>query len=313
MSNKEIYRKLCKQQPEIPVFVKDWYLDAVCENGVWDVAIVRKGEQIQAFLPYFLKKKGPFSYITMPLFVKWMGPYFLNKPKTLQEEHQLVETLIKQLPTIDGIKQNFHYQITNWLPFYWRDYQQNTYYTYQLYLDNLDEVYERCNRNIRRNIKKAENNLRIVHDLSIETFYQYNKMSFDRQGLKMPYSFAQFYKHDKALAKHNARQVFFAVDEQDKIHSVAYLIWDGRSSYYHLSGDDPNLRQSGAGIFLIWKAIQYTKEVLSLNLFDFEGSMIKSVEQIRRQFGAQQRPYFYVWKYHSKWYKLLDSIKKTPS
>jgi hypothetical protein len=135
-------------------------------------------------------------------------------------------------------------------------------------------------------------------------------MSFDRQGLPMPYSGAQFARHDAALAANGARQLFFAVDAQERIHSAAYLIWDKQAAYYHLSGDDPALRESGAGILLIWEAIRYASEVLGLACFDFEGSMLPAVERIRVQFGAVQTPYFFVWKYGSRTFELLEKLKR---
>ena len=125
----------------------------------------------------------------------------------------------------------------------------------------------------------------------------------------MPYSWAQFARHDAALAAHGARQLFFAVDAQHRIHSAAYLIWDQQAAYYHLAGDDPALRESGAGILLVWAAICYASEVLGLACFDFEGSMLPAVERIRVQFGAEQTPYSFVWKYNSRLFELLEKVK----
>ncbi|NJK84400.1 MAG: GNAT family N-acetyltransferase [Saprospiraceae bacterium] len=201
--------------------------------------------------------------------------------------------------------------VLNWLPFYWRGFQQTTFYTYRLNnLQDLDRVFAGCNRNIKRNIKKAETQLTVLEDLDPATFYALNQKSFDRQQIAMPYSLAQFLKHDAALAAHQARKIWYAVDEAQQIHAVAYLIWDKQSSYYHLSGDDTELRSSGAGILLIWKAIQYTANQLQLHTFDFEGSMIPAIEKIRLQFGAIQVPYFFIWKYYTTRYQWLDAIKK---
>lgn len=307
--NKERYIAFCEQHPaRIPIFAQAWYLDAVCFDGTWDVAIVEENGEIQAVLPYFLKQKFGFYYITMPLFTKHLGPFFA-KDYNLTEQHHILDQLIKQLPKVHAFYQNFHPDITNWLPFYWAGYQQTTRYTYQIRLDDVNKVFENINRNMRRNIKKAQSQLIITHDGSPETFYDINRLSFERQGLNMPYTLEQFLKHDAALAKHNARQIFFAKDESGRKHSAAYLIWDAKSSYYHLSGDDPELRNSGAGILLVWEAIRFTKETLGLEIFDFEGSMMQSVETIRRQFGAVQVPYFYIWKYHSRLFKWLQRVK----
>ena len=306
--HKSYYREFCQVAPDLPVFVQDWYLDAVCEGGEWDVALVRRGDQIVASMPYFLKRKAIFKYIAMPHFVKSMGPYVVPGLRVLKHEHELYQALLEQLPQVDCLKQDFHYRATNWLPFYWANYEATPRYTYVLDLDNLKTVFAGFNRNIRRNIKKAQAELKVIQGGSTEDFYRINKMSFERQNIATPYSYALFQKHDAALAAHDARQAFFAIDNQERIHSAAYLIWDKNSSYYHLSGDDPTLRNSGAGILLIWEAIQYTKNVLGLNTFDFEGSMMPNVERIRRQFGARQETYFRIWRYDSRLYKWLDTF-----
>ena len=305
------YRAFCRTAPDVPVFAQPWYLDACAEGGSWDVALAEDAGRVVAALPYFYKQKGPFRYATMPPFVKWLGPYLLPEFRgVLKKEHGLLEELLQQLPDFAAFKQNFYPTVTNWLPFYWQQFRQTTYYTYRLNgLHNLPEIEAGINRNIRRNIQKAGQQVRVVHNLSTEQFYQVNKLSFDRQGLAMPYSWAQFARHDAALAANGARQLFFAVDAQERIHSAAYLIWDQQAAYYHLSGDDPALRESGAGILLIWEAIKYASEVLGLACFDFEGSMLPAVERIRVQFGAVQVPYFFVWKYNSRVFELLEKLK----
>ncbi|MFC7669981.1 hypothetical protein ACFQT0_23400 [Hymenobacter humi] len=75
----------------------------------------------------------------------------------LKKEHALLEELIKQLPDFAAFKQNFYPTATNWLPFYWLNYRQTTYYTYRLNgLHQLSLIEDGLNRNIRRNIQKAQ-------------------------------------------------------------------------------------------------------------------------------------------------------------
>ena len=57
MNTKKKYRKFCKTQSSIPIFSKDWWLDAVCGEDNWDVVLVEKGEEISASMPYYLKRK----------------------------------------------------------------------------------------------------------------------------------------------------------------------------------------------------------------------------------------------------------------
>jgi hypothetical protein len=74
-------------------------------------------------------------------------------------------------------------------------------------------------------------------------------------------------------------------------------------------GEDPNLRKSGAGILLIYESIKFTKEVLGLNCYDFEGSMIESVEEVRRSCGGVQTPYFSVSKTNSRLLKCWQALE----
>ncbi|GAB3580021.1 GNAT family N-acetyltransferase [Hymenobacter daeguensis] len=311
MSAKARYHDFCRAAPDVPVFAQPWYLDACAEGGSWDVVLAEEKGRVVAALPYFYKQKGPFRYVTMPLFLKWLGPYVLPEFRgRLPKEHELLQLLLAQLPEFAAFKQNFYPTATNWLPFYWGKFRQTTFYTYRLHrLRRLAEVEAGLSTGIRRDIRLARQKVRVAHDLPLSTFYQVNQLSFTRQGLPAPYSEAQFRRLDAALVARQARQLFFAVDEQGRVHSVAYLIWDATTAYYLLAGDDPALRASGAGVLLAWECIRYASEVLRLDCFDFEGSMLPGVERIRVRFGAVQTPYFFVWKYNSRLFELLEKLK----
>ena len=311
MTNKEKYRKFCEREKGVPIFSQAWHLDVVTEDGEWDVVLVIKSGKVVASYPFFVKKNGPFTYITQPLYSKLMGPYITDEFNTSKHENSILKELIEQLPSVAAIEQNFHYSFTNWLPFYWAGFQQTTSYTYVLQgLSDLDKVYAQLDRHYRNKIiPRAQENLRITTDRSLEDFHRVFSLSFQRQNLPSPLSLTFLKKYDAVMAANNARKIFFAVDEQDQIHSVLYLAWDDRSSYYHLAGDDPTLRNSGSGIFLTWQAIKYTQEVLGLDVFDFEGSMIPGIEKVRRKFGAKQMPYFFVSKTNSKTFAFLRWVK----
>lgn len=301
------YRKFCAQTPDLPIFFQPWYLDAACQGGTWGAAMVVEQGQVVGIWTYFLKRKAGFAYLTMPPLVKFMGPWLPTLP-ALTEQHRIYQALLQQIPPVASSKQDCHYQLTNWLPFYWEKFRQSTKYSYHLDLSDLEQVQAQLNRNMRRNIAKAKEQVTVVQRNDPAAFYAINQLSFRRQGLPVPYSWEQFNQLDVALGAHQARQMFFAEDNQGRIHAAAYLIWDRQCSYYHLAGDDPALRQSGASILLIWAAIQYTQQTLVLRHFDFLGSMLAPIEAIRRQFGARQVPYFFLQRYSSVPYQILDRL-----
>lgn len=317
MTNKEKYRAFCKEEKDIPIFSKDWWLDSVCNNGNWDVAIVEQNNLIIASMPYYITKSKGFTKIDMPLLTQTMGVYIKYPQnqsyyKKLSFEKQLIEELLKQIPKIDAYKQRFSYQFTNWLPFYWKGYKQTTRYSYcieDLSKYNDDTFKSIFTSSYRNKLKKAEKILDIRKGLDIETFFTLNKKTFNRQGIDVPYSLEFLKNHDKHILENESREIFYAIDKESRIHSALYLTWDSNSSYVHLVGEDPNLRNSGAGILLVKEAILYTTQFLKLDVFDFEGSMLENVEQVRRSFGAKQKPYFEIMKTNSKLLKLINLFR----
>ncbi|MEI6409008.1 MAG: GNAT family N-acetyltransferase [Bacteroidota bacterium] len=307
---KTTYQQFCNAAPDLPVFMQPWYLDAVCKNGVWDVVLLEKGGRVISAWPLFLKKKLGRAHVSMPVLGRWMGPYLLPEFRRTSKESGLLEELLDQLPVLTAVDQDFNYTVENWLPFYWRGFRQTTRYSYYLNVNDLDAVWQGMAADYRnQKIPKAKAAVRIQSGGSTEEFYRIHNLSYARQGLKAPFSFEFFKGLDDALAAHQQRELFFAYDlESGQIAAVAYLIWDRSRAYLLMAGDDPAYRQTGASVLLNWELIRYTHETLHLPVFDFAGSMIKSVERVRRQFGAQQQAYFRIQKEWSalwKWGKLL--------
>ncbi len=308
---REEYRLFAAHTPDLPLFMQPWYLDLVCEGGAWDAALVQKDGKTVAVLPYFLKQKLAWKYVTMPQLCKQMGPFLLPEYRNLKWEMRLYQALIEQLPAdLAAFEQNFNYTVSNWLPFYWKGFKQTTLYSYVLPLEDSEElIFNQIEKNYRQKIRAAANKIQLRHDLPLQELHRMLGLSFERQQLGNPIGLGFLQRLYTALEQQGCCKLFFATDLQTgQTHSAALLVWDKTSAYYLMSGDDPALRTSGAAVLLKWKAIQYTKNELGLPLFDFEGSMIPGVEQGRRDFGAQQRPYFRVRRDGSifwKWGKLL--------
>lgn len=276
------------------IFQQPWWLEVVAP-GRWDEIIVRNGDHIEARMPYVIKKKYGLTVLDMPPLTQTLGPWLRKSnakySNQLTEQKRLMQEVIDNLPTFDYFIQNFSPAISNWLPFYWNGFIQMTKYTYRIEdLNDLDKVWHDFSKNLRTEIRKAEKRLVIRTDLDIETFYQNNQLTFRRQGLKTPYSLEFVKNLDKACLAHNARNILSAEDPEGRIHSTIYLVGDSDIRYCLMAGSDPELRTSGANALLIWEALKFTAKISKI--FDFEGSMIESVERFFRSFGAIQRPYF---------------------
>ena len=309
---KDAYRHLCENEKSISLFSKSWWLDAVCGTQAWDVALVETGGVIVGSLPYYMNTRLGLNRIGMPPLTQTLGPWFAphqaKYTNQLSRQHKLMSELIGQLPPFGSFQQNFHYSISSWLPFYWQGFQQTTRYTYVIEdLSDLDAVWSETRQNIRTDIRKAQKKLGIRTDLSLDSFLSLSEMTFQRQGISLPYSRELVARLDRACVERNCRRIFFAEDSQGQLHAAIYLVWDEQSAYYLMGGADPELRNSGATSLVMWEAIQFAGTVT--RSFDFEGSMIEPVERFFRSFGAQQRPYFQVSKVNSLPLKMYQDVR----
>lgn len=298
LSNKERYKVLCDNESTIPIFSHYKWLNAVCGEENWNVCLVEnKNNEIIGTLPYYIKIEKGFKRIVLPKLTQKLGPWIKYPDNQKYEaklsyEQKVQKELISLLPKFDEFYQKIDYNYTNLLSFYWLNFKLTVYYTYRitdLSVIEIDEGLKLVRSNIRREIKKAKKKkIQIKTSSDIETFYKINKKTFERQNIKIPYSF-EFIKSLDASFEDN-RRIYFATDENNKIHAVAYIIWDKECAYYIMGGGDPELRNSGATSLLMWIAINEMAEFV--NVFDFEGSMIQPVERFFRGFGAQQIPYY---------------------
>jgi hypothetical protein len=310
---KETYRTFCNQAPpDFPVFMQHWFLDAVCAAGSWDAVVVENGEGVQAVMPFFIKKKWNKNYVAMPTLCRFMGPYIIPAYRNNRNEISLLKKLLDQLPPLASFEQDFNYTAQNWLPFYWKKFQQTTRYSYRISLDDLDAVYQNMWPDYRnQKIKKARERVHIETGSDLGEFYRIHNLSFERQNLKPPFAFPFFEQLIKALDANNAGKLFYTKDQEGgELHAVACLIWDKNSAYFLLAGEDPTLRNSGAGILLAWETIRYAAEELKLPWFDFAGSMIEPIARVRKQFGASETPYLRVWKDQHWLWKMKRLVKK---
>jgi len=314
VTNKEKYRSFCKNEKEMPIFSKDWWLDSVCGEHEWDVVLVEKGREIIASLPYHKTKKAIFSVIRLPVLTQIMGVYIKypgnqKYEKKLSYEKKVMNQLIYSLPKVDFFSQSFHYSITNWLPFYWNGYIQTTRYTYVIEdVTDLDKVFSNFNHAKRKNIRKAEKSLTIKFDLSATDFYNNHKMTLSKQNSEISYSIELFRSIYQNGYKNNSAKTIYAVDDENNLHGALFIIWDDNSAYDLISTIDPDFRNSGSASLLVKEAIKYI--ATRTKKFDFEGSMMENVESSFRQFGAVQKPYFNISKKSSKLLKIRSLIKE---
>jgi hypothetical protein len=293
------------------IFSEPWWLDVVAP-GRWSAVELKEGDRVYARMPYVLRKKAGLKVVYMPPLTQSLGPWL--EPRDAKYARQLafqkdcMTALIEGLPAFDRFSQSFHYSVTNWLPFYWKGFQQTTRYTYVLdEIGDRDKVWSGFLENIRTDVRKAEKKLTIREDLGVDRLIDLIGMTFRRQGREaMPHPPELIRRIEAAARERDRGRMFFAEDAEGRVHAGILVLFDAQSAYYLLSGGDPELRSSGATSLLVWHAIKAAGA--RVQKFDFEGSMLEPVERFVRAFGARQTAYFRVTR-ASRRMAVLDALR----
>jgi lipid II:glycine glycyltransferase (peptidoglycan interpeptide bridge formation enzyme) len=280
------------------IFQTPWWLEAAAP-GTWKAIEIEKDTQVVARLPYCFRQEKSLNLISAPPYTHTLGPWLapaasnIKYAKFLSQQKELLTELIEQLPPHDYFAQKCHQSFNNWLPFHWQGFSQTTAYTYILEdLSDLDQIWSNFQENVRREVRKAQKQLKVKVSDDVEYLYKLNCRVFERQNIPYPRqsTLERFRSIDQACVEQRCRRIFFAEDAEGNIHAALYLVWDNHSAYYLIGGADNAFRTTGGMSLLMWEAIQFAATVTKQ--FDFVGSMNESIERFVRGFGPRQVPYF---------------------
>lgn len=307
MTNKDKYRIFAENNPDICLYDRPWFLDAVCKNGSWDVLIYEKNNDIAGFLVYFVKERFGLKYITQPLLTQHNGiwlkyPSGIKGEKKFSFECEAVSYFIGELEKGGFVSyfQCFSPDFTNWMPFYWNGYRQNTDYTFLLSTGNTPypEICKAYSKTVRYDIRKAEEALNITESDDIDAFYFLHNKTFERQNMTSTVSHEFLKSFDSECVQNKARKLLFADSPDGKHVCAAYLVYDDKCVYYLMSGTDSEYRNMNALSLLIDAGIRFAAE--TGRDFDFEGSMVEGIADYFRKFGGKLTPYFNITKTYTK-------------
>ena len=212
----------------------------------------------------------------------------------------MITDLIAQLESWKFVyySQNFHSSVTNWLPFYWKNFRQTTRYTYQIKdISNPDKCFEQFSYAKQKHINKIKEKLVVDFSMSPQSFYEIAEKNWRLLGEKISYTRDVFFNIYNNSEQRKQSCIIAVKDTQNNVHSALFVIWDSKSAYALISTIHPDFRQSGASTLMFWEAIKYVSK--KTKIFDFEGSVNESIENSYRQFGTEQVPYFAITKHNS--------------
>ena len=248
---------------------------------------------------YLHRRRYPlFKVVENPPHTPVMGLFFENRSankanaasftkKVVQEIADFLDNLGAHLLMISVPR-----GLQDMQPFIWRKFKVVPHYTYVVDLAASEESLLQNMSPERRNdltraardgiVSEKITDPAIVRDLV--------RKSFDRQSKVSDAVFL-----DKVLSgfANDGNSFAFAAFREGRPIAVSFCLHDKRTAYYLLGGYDPENRHHGAGALAVWDSIRHAKR-LGLQEFDFEGSMVESIEKYFRAFGGDLVPYYRV-------------------
>ena len=303
MTPKELYREFCQSNDNIPIFMTDWWMDAVCAGKEWDVLLsIDQNGAIQAAIPYLIRKRAWMRYIVMPQMTQiggiWLRDDLHNNPTLIL---QICKDFTTQLDALKLAYYYQHYPIFSPTPNYMQTmgFRINKRTTYQILdLSNIDNVIEAFSKNKKRQLQKALS-LHADTQMTAEEFYRFHLQCMRAQGKEISYTREFLLVLDRKTQRKNQSTILSIRNLDNQVLAAAFLVWDKHKMYYLIPCYDPTHKESGASALLVLEAIKLARK--EGVIFDFEGSMIKGIANHYKQFGSTPTTYYSVEKYY-KWY-----------
>jgi len=295
-SKVEQWNDFVSKSPQGSIFSRSWYLDAL----VVDYNLLCVVNNYDEILAGIILAKNQIKTYSNPLLAKYLGVLFKNEDKLTQKkvskQYKTLELLSKELKKFKSFDYYFHPEFNNWIPFYWSKFTQQTRYTYQINLKySFEEIEKRFHGNLKNDIKNAlKMGVNIKRDIESLSFFEVINKTFKRQGSKSPFNRNKLMNFIELLSKKEHFVSFGAYNTVGELISVCGIVSDEKSTYFILNGIDIEKQVRGANALMIMEAIKFSKN-RSLQIFDFEGSMLPGVEQFYRRFGGDLVPYYRIW------------------
>jgi hypothetical protein len=283
-----------KASPQNNIYALSGYLDCVCPQ--WGAVIVKNDEQWLAVMPLNVNKKYFLQYSLKPRFVQYLGvilgPLQGKIHRLIYLKRTITEQVIAAIPP--GIKlfnHNFSPGFDYFIPFHWHRFEIRPFHTYHLSLrDSLENIWSNFSASVCNGIKKAEKqNLNCVTSNSAGELL---KMMQNRHIISASAA-CHFEKlWNFIYTNHSAFTLYIIHPHTGQIYcGAAFVVYHHKITML-ASAMDLRFKKSRAKTLLVWYAIQKAHAMDGITVFDFEGSMIKGIENYNRGFGASPLTYY---------------------
>lgn len=269
-----------------PVFLEDWWLDAVAEGNWRSVEVVRAG-RVEGKLPFVLTRNMHFSRCGLPPLGRLMFPLIdvaAKKRETLERARFRIEDeLIAGLPKAHA----YHFVLPpdagNTLAWQAHGFTARVQHTFIIDPDRSEaQLWNEMRDKTRNIIRRAQEHL-AVKDAKPESFVDFYEGAYgdtlDEEHCQRVARLAE-----AAVSRAQGRALA-AVDAAGVTHAAALFVWDSTDYYFYLAARTSGHGDIGALSLVVWNAmLDATGRGLR---FDFDGVSSRNRLRFMQPFGGR--------------------------
>ena len=292
---KKEYRKFCKEEKSINIYMQDWFLDAVLRGGEeWRVVLVKENEQIVAAFPFGYRKSHGMNYIFAPWQCARMGIWMRDRIYEDQEEKinvlgNYLKKIVEGLPPYDSFQIPFDYKLQELAPVYWFGFSASPRYSMVIQKETDDYILA-ISKKRRERVRRAMRRYHVEEGrLSKEDYWDFLVRTYE-----------------SALQEHDACIIRSVLDEEEHLVAVCIILEDSERCYHQL-GAQMQGKDMDATSYAVYESINYA--LRNGKKFDFEGSMIQGVCEFNSSFNPDWEQYYTITNY-SKKYQFLSAANE---
>lgn len=271
------------------VFEQPWWLDLVAK-GRWGEVFVKNGTEVIARLPYVMDN----GYIRNPPYTQTLGIWMSESVRKFKrgnaqfnDQKEIVNELLNQLPKHKGLQLVMDHSQEYVLPFRWNGFHIEPRFSYRIKdLKDMEKVRTCMGKSIRREINLAKKCGLFFDDTSknYEILIDLQNITYGRQGRKNPVNNEFTYNIVKAASELGRGKMVIARDSNGEAHCANFLLYDDKVCYHLMSGQNTKFGQDGVIPFMFDKEIEFAST--KSQMYDFEGSMVESIEAVFKRYGG---------------------------
>jgi Acetyltransferase (GNAT) domain len=307
-SAQQAYRNWVVGQNQLPFRMQPVWLDAVNGAAGWEGVLHMHDGRVVAAMAYPISQKWGLkqavqrpadTYLTYWFDEIGLGGDDAKAERKLGNRYKLTDALLSQLPDYQRFALRLHPgMIPFGLPWFQHGFQLQTYYTMRLDLQKgRDAIWADLRHHVRSDLTKAgKTQLTIgigktwtdAHEALLDTHYR-------RHGRQRPFSKGLL----ERLTHLDAITCLTEVRLDGVLQAFTLIAYDHKEASLLVQAQRPEASPLQALQLAQWRSIEHCIE-LGCQVFDFEGSMVTSIEHQLRAWGGQPTPYIYATRFKHK-------------